>query len=296
MQSHPRSDDRQALRAELGARTVQRDDRHGAVDVLVLDGPLATAAAEKAIQARIAAVAALPEALIAPVHRLDRCEDALQVVSTAVPGVRMSALLEQLATRSLVLTDAAMLELIARVIRAVSELHAMPGRPVHGALTPAHVVLTADGIVLTDAVYGSALEALQWNRDRLWRSFGLVLPTAPSVIHFDQRADVTQLGAVALAIALRRPLHADEYPRAITDLVAKATERLAAGSAMRMWFQQALQLHPRATFDSAVDAGHVFAELLAGATGRRAMPRVVGNSAAARSNRRDDLIGCRASA
>ena len=59
--------------------------------------------------------------------------------------------------------------------------------------------------MLTDAVFGPALEGLGRNREQLWREFGLALPASASLPRFDQRSDVTQVGAVVLAIAIRRP-------------------------------------------------------------------------------------------
>jgi hypothetical protein len=41
---------------------------------------------------------------------------------------------------------------------------------------------------------------------------------------FDQQADVTEMGAVILAIVLQRPIGTDEYPRHVSDLVVGATE------------------------------------------------------------------------
>jgi hypothetical protein len=66
-----------------------------------------------------------------------------------------------------------------------------------------------------------------------------------------------------LAVALRRPLRDDEYPRGAADLVVAATSDLSAvgASALRMWLQQALQLHPRSMFASAVEAERAFAAL-----------------------------------
>ena len=46
----------------------------------------------------------------------------------------------------------------------------------HGAINPAHVLLTNDGrIMLTDCVFGAGLEVLQRNREQLWKDFGLAI-------------------------------------------------------------------------------------------------------------------------
>ena len=128
-----------------------------------------------------------------------------------------------------------MLELAGSVVKAVAALHRLPSGLAHGAVTPAHIVLAADGsAVLTDSVFGAALESLEWNREKLWREFHVALPASASLPRFDQRADVTQLGAVVLAIALGRRLRDDEYPRSAADLVIAATSDLAAPGRVRV--------------------------------------------------------------
>jgi hypothetical protein len=157
----------------------------------------------------------------------------------------------------------------------VASLHQLAGAPVHGALNPAHVIVRRDGsVLLTGAVFADALQALQCNREQLWRVFGIALPPSATLPRFDQRADVTQLGAVVLAIILRRSLTATEYPKGILDLVAAAAEGIRVGTSSRtaltMWLQQALQLHPKAMFATAGDAACAFTAVVAEMTGRRA--------------------------
>jgi hypothetical protein len=258
----------------LGRREVVEQAGHERVEVLTVAGPLTSDDSECAIRRRVTALATVPGMGIAPVYRMERRRGVLQITASLPDGARLSTILRQLEVGSILLTDEALLQLIARVIRAVAAVHAAPGMIAHGALTPAHIIVTPRDVVLTDAVFGPAFQALAWNREQMWRTFRTALPPAASEIRFDQRTDVCQLGAIALALALRRPLTPDEYPRAGATLVNVATDRLACGSAMRMWLQQALQLHPRATFASAVEAARAFAEMLATATGRPAMRRM----------------------
>jgi hypothetical protein len=95
---------------------------------------------------------------------------------------------------------------------------------------------------------------------------------------------VSQLGAVVLAIALKTSLKSDAYPREIPDLVLLATPDSAHhGSALRMWLQQALHLHPRSTFGSAVEAQAAFATLMPAPgirrAGKEALQAVLGRAA-----------------
>ena len=209
---------------------------------------------------------------MAPVRRIEREGGALRAVAVMPDGIRLSDLLADLEFGNEALDDAAMLELAAAVVRAVAAVHALPGGVSHGAVNPSHILLTWDGgAVLTDGEFGGALETLHKNREQLWREFGLALPASASLPRFDQRADVTQLGAVVLAIVLRRPLRADEYPHGIGDVVVAATpdDKGTYVSALRMWLTQALQLHPRAVFGSASGAQLVFGEIVAEAGLRR---------------------------
>lgn len=266
--------DEYAFNDGLGDRWVGTQAPHGLVEVLRLAPALAGhAPAEPAIRARAARLADVDMPAFAMVRRVERDATGVRVVADPASGVRLSDFLERIESSGDILSDAGMLELSASVVRALAALHRLPGGLSHGAVTPAHIVIGADSTVkLTDGVFGPALESLQWNREKLWREFHLALPSSASLPRFDQRADVTQLGAVVLAIVLRRRLRADEYPRSAADLVIAATAdtRSPTMSALRMWLQEALQLHPRSMFGSAVDAERAFAAITATPGLRRA--------------------------
>lgn len=261
----------------FGERALQQQAPHGQVEVLQLAPELA--AGESAIRARASRVADIDLAVFAAVRRVERDASGVRVISDAVDGIRLSGFLKHLESSGDILSDAAALELAGSVVRAVAGLHRLPGGLAHGALTPAHILIGAEGnVILTDGVYASALEMLQWNRERLWREFRLALPASASLPRFDQRADVAQMGAIVLAIAMRRPLRADEYPGAALDLVVSATADVNApgASGLRLWLQQALQLYPRATFASAVEAERDFADVTAVPGLRRAGAKALG--------------------
>ena len=260
----------------LGTRTTIRDDRLGRVETLVVADFLASAAHEEAIRARMTLLAGVP--LAAPVHRVERVGCELHVTSACVNGIRLSTMLDQLEAGSLVLPDTGILQLISRVFRAVADFQQIAGQTGHGALSPAHVVLTEEGgIALTDFVYGPALESLEWSRERLWHTFGLALPSAASFVRFDRRSDVTQLGALALAFLLRRPLCSAEYPRNTAALVSEAADQFSeVGSPLRTWLQDLLHLHSRAAVASAADASRALTALLDAAADRRASYHVIG--------------------
>lgn len=257
----------------LGVRCVQADPAQGWMEALDVTPELAShPAVEKAMRAQ-AERCGVGVAMMAAVRQIERKGERLRVTAVMPDGIRLSDLLADLEFGNEVLTDAGLLELASAVVRAVAAVHELPGGVSHGAVNPSHILLTWDGeAVLTDGLFGSALEMLHKNREQLWREFGVALPASASLPRFDQRADVTQLGAVVLAIVMRRSLRADEYPRGVGDLVLAATpdEGGSHVSALRMWLQQALQLHPRAVFGSAVGARLMFAEVVAECGPRRA--------------------------
>ena len=202
----------------------------------------------------------------APVRRLERSGASLHIVSEMPAGVRLSHLLAHLEATGEVVPESAIFELASLVINAVASLHAWPGGFAHGAINSAHVLLTNDGrVMITDSVFGAGLEVLQRNREGLWKQFRLAMPPAANLARFDQQADVTQMGAVILALFLQRPLKPNEYPRGVSDLVMTATESASmpgpSASALRMWLQEALQIHARSAFRSAVEAQRTFADI-----------------------------------
>jgi hypothetical protein len=248
------------------------------VEVLDLDPALAAQpVVEQAIRGRASRYADLDTRSFAPVRRIERTGHSLKIVSEFPAGVRLSHLLEYLEATGEIAAEPAILELASLIINAVASLHAWPGGLAHGALNPSHVLLTNDGrVMLTDGMFGAGLEVLQHNREALWKEFRLAMPAAASLARFDQQADVTQMGALILALILQRPLRATEYPRGIADLVVTATESSATSSgagitsALRMWLQEALQIHPRLAFRSAVEAQRAFADVASRQANRRA--------------------------
>ena len=270
----------------LGVRTVASDPRHGVVEVLNVAPILANhPAGERAIRASATRYEDIARAPVMRVHAIDRDDAALRVTTAWPHGVRLSDILTELTASTFPLCDAGILELAYAVVRAVSALHQAPGGVSHGAISPAHVIIGADGnATLTDGIFGAAIEALEANREAVWRQFGIAMPPSANVPRFDRRSDVSQLGAVVLAIALRSSLTPEAYPREIPDLVLLATPDSAHhGSALRMWLRQALHLHPRSAFASGVDAQAAFAALMPAPgirrTGREALQAVLARAA-----------------
>ena len=255
----------------FGARSIAQDPQLGRIERIDLTPALATPASEQAIRARAAYQNSLDDNPLGRVIRMTRKGDALSVFSVTPDGVPLSELLAGLEFKTISLSGEELLELAASIVTALATMHErMPGIA-HGALTPAHIVMQPDGsAILTGAVYGDALQALQRNREHLWRDFGIALPTSASLPRFDQRGDVTQLGAIVLAITARRSLRRDEYPKKTHEMAmaATVTSSPATDSKLRAWLQEALQVQGRVSFASGVDAARAFRDVLPAAAER----------------------------
>jgi hypothetical protein len=259
----------------FGARSIIEDPQLGRIERLDLTSALSTPASEQAIRARAAYHSSLEDNPLGRVIRIARTGDALSVYSLTPDGVPLSELLAGLEFKTISLSGEELLELAASIVTALATMHERMPTIAHGALTPAHIVQQRDGsTMLTGAVYGDALQALQRNREHLWRDFGVALPTAASLPRFDQRGDVTQLGTVVLAITQRRSLRPDEYPKKAHEMAMSATvtANVATDSKLRTWLQDALQVHGRVSFASGVDAARAFHDLLPDAAERTLDP------------------------
>lgn len=252
----------------LGTRRAAHDARWGHVEILDVSQELSSPIAELAI--RTAASRMPPTAsVLSPVYAIERTGASLRVVTGVVDGRRLSDLLAALEAQALRLPDEALLELGAMVVTTVRWMHETPGTTCHGAVSAAHMVLKENGqLMLTDGVFAEALARLRVSREQFWRDYGLAMPPAAGDPTFDQRADLTGTGAVVLALMLRRPLRAAEYPGAMPDLVMAATASLPEwGPPLRSWLQQAL--HLRKPFSTSAECSAAFAGVLQTATRRR---------------------------
>ena len=249
----------------FGARSVIVDSQHGRIERLDLTPALSAPASELAIRARAAYHNSLEDNRLGRVVRISRKGESLSVFSTSPDGVPLSELLAALEFNTISLSGEELLELAASIVTALGRMHDRMPTIAHGAVTPSHIVLQRDGsTVLTGAMFGDALQALQLSREHLWRDFGIALPASATAPRFDQRGDVSQLGAVVLAITQRRSLRSDEYPKNTQEIAmsVSVTGNPITDSKVRTWLQDAIQLHGRVSFSSGIDAARAFHEAL----------------------------------
>lgn len=197
-----------------------------------------------------------PAVSIEPVTAED---STLGLLSEQVDGIRLSALFKRSAERGLNLAINAALCLIRQIVPAMARLHEADG--CHGALGPERVVLTWSGrLMVTEYVFGEALEQLRYSQERYWRELRVAVPHSAGLPRFDHRTDVTQIGLIALSLVLGRALRDDEYPARVADVVMAAKAIAPRGGfeprppSLRGWLMCAVQLDVRQAFGSAAEA------------------------------------------
>ena len=95
---------------------------------------------------------------------------------------------------------------------AIAVLHDQ-ARVAHGALGPERIFITPLArVCIVEHAMGAAVEQLKYSREKYWKELRVALPGSAGLPRADERADVTQLGIVALSLLLGRLLRADEYP------------------------------------------------------------------------------------
>jgi hypothetical protein len=225
---------------------------------------------EFSLRERVARVAEFRDPSYGRVRKVDRLSDergTVVLMSDCVPGTRLSGLLAVAEQGGAVLTLDAALCLVRQLIPAMTLLHRQGG-VAHGAIAPERLIVTPQGrLIVVEHVTGAALEQLRYSRERYWKELRVALPMAVGVPRFDEFADLTQLGVVALSVILGRPLRDEEFPALAGDLINSAYARGADGgreslpSGLREWLRRALEVDVRHSFKSLTEAQHALDQL-----------------------------------
>jgi hypothetical protein len=266
----------------LGDRHLTNGLDNEPLEVLTLRKEFASVAGfEFALRERVSRLAGFHDqcfGTVRGVSRLGSDATSLALVSDRVKGDRLSEILRVAERELLPLEIGAGLALIRQLVDAVAVLHEAFIDVCHGAIAPERIVITKDDrLVLVEHVLGGALSSLQYSRDRYWKELRVALPTTAGAPHFDRRADVTQVGAIALALIAGRPLADADYPDKVSEIVSRVGAVSASGGlaplpgVFRAWLSRALQLDPRASFASAIEARDEFERVLT-ETGLTASP------------------------
>jgi PEGA domain len=257
----------------LGERRVAADATTGELlQILRIRSELtAVPSLEFALRERTARLMNFRHAYYARVRRIDRAPGGgLAIVSDHVEGTRLSDLLRASHQRGLQLNTNAGVCLIRQLVHAVALLHENVRDASHGLIAPERLVVTPHArLVVVEHVAGSAIEQLQFSRDRLWQEFRLAIPSSAGAVRFDHRSDVNGIGITSLSLILGRPIAAEEFPHAIPQLLMQAREYSPMGeerplsNGFRNWLGRTLQLDVRRAFASAPEALAALEETLA---------------------------------
>src|SRR5258705_3241512 len=249
----------------LGTRH-RRDEVDGPVEVLVLRDAFAPIPSfEFLVRERVNRLAHVRSEHFARVDDVEHVPDGAKVaiVSRAAAGVRLSRLLAISEQNLLPLDVESALCILRDILTAMSELHDDAPDACHGTLAAERVVVTSTGrIVIVEHVLGAALAQLRHSPERYWKELRIALPIAVNAPLLDRRADVAQIGMIALALLLGRPIADDEYPGDVASL-ANGSFGLGGGFEpfpewLGTWLSQALSLEPTPRFASAVEARPAF--------------------------------------
>lgn len=244
----------------LGQRTRRADASGGtAAELLRLRPSFATVPSfEFALRERTGRLAGFRHPSFVRVRGVERSNDVdplLTLVSDASPGVRLSVLLAGAEARRVPLDIYAALCLIRQLVPAVAMLHESVRDVAHGTLAAERTFVTPQSrLLIAEPVLGSAIEQLQLPRERYWRELRVAVPPGTTRPRLDARTDVMQLGVVALALILGRPLRDDEVPLRLGELVSSVWAVSPHGGfeplphGLRGWLSRALQLDPQRAF------------------------------------------------
>jgi len=213
------------------------------------------------LEERIRQLGRLTHSAFPRIRALERLESdgALVLVSTYTPGRRLSALLAD-PRLGVGLHPAFVTWVVGQVMQPLSILQSTGDDFAHAVLTPDRIVLTPDGqIRVIEHVLGSALRHLDRSSVDLWREFGLLVPAdGAGAPRLDARADVFQVGVVALSMLLARRLTFEDLDERLPQLLDQWSSgaRMRSrpfGDSLRRWIERALQVgdHP---YHSAAEA------------------------------------------
>src|SRR5436190_1103720 len=226
---------------------------------------------EFSLRERVASLAEFRHSYYARIRKVDRLSDELgtvALISDCAPGTRLAEILTAVEHGGPILSVDVALSLVRQLAPAMALLHDHV-HVAHGAMGPERLIVTPQArVLIVEHVIGAALEQLKYSRERYWKELRIAVPMSVGLPRFDKRADLTQLGVVALSLILGRLIHEDEYPASVEDLVATARARRSDGSReplpveLRDWLRKTLQLDARHSFLTMSEAQSALEQIL----------------------------------
>ena len=226
---------------------------------------------ESSIRDRVGRLINFRHARYVRLRSVDRAKTGLKpliIAYDALDGHRLSTVLESLAAIPLTVECDVALQIVRDLLPAIGILH--DSRKVtHGAIAPERLVYTSQQrLVIVDHGLGAALMRMNLPRKKLWEQFRIASPVTNRAV-FDEKMDVVQIGLVALALLLGRPLADDEYPAQVKRLIFSIKEtssRIGSrpiGPELRRWLERATGVDEPQTFNSIKEAQDAFEGVVA---------------------------------
>ena len=218
---------------------------------------------ETALRERVQRLGDFRHPAFAQVRSVKRLEpdDDLALVSNCTPGKRLSEVLHRAHGPAFA---AALIRQLAPALVLLQQHD--PGGS-HGALSPDRIVVSPEGrLTIVEHVLGPALDALNLRNTQLG-SLGIAVPPTAlsSRAHLNVATDWYQLGLVAVATLIGRPVTTSDLPQLETLLEqaghSKGADGAALSPAIRQWLERALQISG-GRIDSGADARSALDELL----------------------------------
>ena len=236
---------------------------------------------EFALRERVARLSDFQHPSFARIRKVDRLNDergTVTLMADGVDGDRLIEILTDVERTGRVLDLNSALYLVRQLISAIAGIAPARARRAWRDCARAPVRHTAGAAAHCRIHLGRGTRTAEiFARTILERPSRRAADEA-GLSRFDERADLTQVGVVALSLILARPLRDDEYPQQIEHLVASACARTTGGadeplpSALREWLRRTLQLDVRNSFRSVVDAQAAFDQMLSGDARHNADP------------------------
>ena len=193
------------------------------------------------------------------VGKLSKSPAKIVVATDHVSGVRVSDLLAIAERRLIPLEYDGAVGLLQQLLTAIAALHESVPHASHGAIAPERLVFTSDmRLMVVEHSFGAAIERLGFSQERCWKELRAAYPVVDGKVTIDRRADVIQIGVVALSLLLGRLLNDEEYPAGVTDMIEGLNAVSSNGlemlpSEMKSWLRRVLQLDGSG-FATAVEA------------------------------------------
>ena len=253
-----------AFQDGLGERRQTTGAGNQLLDLVIVHEALgAVAGFEAALRQRAGELAAFQHASfprLKGVGKLSKSPSKIVVATDHVSGVRVSDLLAIAERRLIPLEYDGAVGLLQQLLSAVAALHESVPHVSHAAIAPERLICTSDSrLIVVEHSFGAAIERLGFSQERCWKELRAAYPVADGKVTIDRRADVIQIGTVALSLLLGRLLSDEEYPAGIAEMIdgLNAVSQSGLGMLppeMKSWLRRSLQLDGDRSFATAIDA------------------------------------------